>query len=82
MTKPKSKVITVRVRGPLAPYAQEFRLVLTERGYTPLTRVKQLQVMVHLSKWLRACVAGLAHRTRRRPARSAVPNHHRHPAQP
>jgi len=54
MTKPKSKVVTVRVRGPLAQCAQEFRVLLTERGYTPLTRVRQLQVMVHLSKWLRA----------------------------
>ena len=25
MTKPKSKVITVHVTGPLAPYAQQFR---------------------------------------------------------
>lgn len=54
MTKPKSKVITVHVTGPLAPYAQQFRSLLTQRGYTPLTRVSQLQVMVHLSKWLRA----------------------------
>lgn len=54
MTKPKSKVITVRVTGRLALYAQKFRLLLTERGYPPLTRVKQLQVMGHLSKWLRA----------------------------
>lgn len=54
MTKPKSKVAAVRVRGPLAPYAREFRVLLTERGYTPLTQVRQLQVMVHLSKWLRA----------------------------
>lgn len=54
MTKPKSKVVTVHVVGPLAPYAQQFRLLLVERGYTPLTRVRQLQVMVHLSKWLRA----------------------------
>lgn len=53
MTKPKSKVITVHVTGPLAPYAQQFRSLLTQRGYTPLTRVSQLQVVVHLSKWLR-----------------------------
>jgi integrase/recombinase XerD len=54
MSKPKSKVITVRVTGPLAPYAQQFRSLLAERGYTPLSRVRQLQVMVHLSKWMRA----------------------------
>lgn len=54
MAKPKSKVITVRVTGLLAPYAQQFESLLTERGYTPLSRVSQLQVMVHLSKWMRA----------------------------
>ena len=53
MSKPKSKVITVRVVGPLAPYAPRFTSLLAERGYTPLSRVRQLQVMVHLSKWLR-----------------------------
>lgn len=54
MAKPKSKVITVRVTGLLAPCAQQFESLLTERGYTPLSRVSQLQVMVHLSKWMRA----------------------------
>ena len=54
MSKPKSKVITVRVVGPLEPYAPQFASLLAERGYTPLSRVNQLQVMVHLSKWLRA----------------------------
>lgn len=52
MSSPKSKVITVRVVGPLAPYARQFASLLAERGYTPLSRVNQLQVMVHLSKWL------------------------------
>lgn len=46
MTRPKSKVITVHVRGPLAPYAPQFRSLLAECGYTPLTQVRQLQVMV------------------------------------
>ena len=53
MSKPKSKVITVRVVGPLSPYAPQFASLLAERGYTPLSRVRHLQVMVHLSKWLR-----------------------------
>ena len=53
MSKPKSRVITVRVVGPLARYARQFTSLLAERGYTPLSRVPQLQVMVHLSKWLR-----------------------------
>lgn len=54
MSKPKSKVITVRVVGPLGPYAGEFMALLTARGYAPLTRVPHLQVMTHLSKWLTA----------------------------
>jgi len=33
MARPKSKVITVHVTGPLAPYARPFRLLLRERGY-------------------------------------------------
>ncbi|MGB8384085.1 MAG: hypothetical protein WCG47_23045 [Dermatophilaceae bacterium] len=54
MSRPKSKVVTVHVVGPLAPYAPQFASLLAERGYTPLSRVGQLQVMVHLSKWLRS----------------------------
>ena len=54
MSRPKSKVITVHVVGPLAPYASQFASLLAERGYAPLSRVNQLQVMVHLSKWLRS----------------------------
>lgn len=54
MAKPKSKVITVRVVGPLESYASQLELLLAERGYAPLTRVTHLQVMTHLSKWLQA----------------------------
>ncbi len=53
MAKPKSKVITVRVVGPLESYASQLELLLAERGYAPLTRVTHLQVLTHLSKWLR-----------------------------
>ena len=52
MSKPKSKVITVRVVGPLEPYAAQFMGMLADRGYTPLTQVPHLQVMTHLSKWM------------------------------
>lgn len=54
MSKPKSKVITVWVVGPLEPYAGQFRGLLTARGYTSLTRVPHLRVMTHLSKWMAA----------------------------
>lgn len=54
MSKPKSKVITVQVVGPLKPYAGQLMELLAVRGYSPLTRVPHLQVMTHLSKWLAA----------------------------
>ena len=53
MSRPRSKVVAVRVTGPLAPYAQQFRSLLAGRGFTPLSRVNQLRVMQHLSKWMR-----------------------------
>lgn len=60
MSKPKSKVITVRVVGPLEPYAGQVMMLLAARGYAPLTRVPHLQVMTHLSKWLAARGLGVA----------------------
>lgn len=54
MVKPESKVVKVRVEGPLAPFQPQLASVLTERGYTPLTRVNHSQVMAHLSQWLAA----------------------------
>ena len=54
MSKPKSKVITVRVVGPLEPYAGQLMRLLVARGYRPLTRVPHLQVMTHLNKWMAA----------------------------
>lgn len=60
MSRPKSKVITVRVVGPLEPYAEQFMGLLAARGYTPLTRVPRMQVMTHLSKWMAAHQLGVA----------------------
>lgn len=54
MFSPKSKVAEVRVPGPLAPFAAEFRSTLLANGYTPLSAVVQLRLMVHLSRWLDA----------------------------
>lgn len=59
MAKPESKVVKVRVVGPLEPQAHRFESFLIERGYTPLTRVNHLQVMGHLSRWLDAQEVGL-----------------------
>lgn len=63
MSQPKSKVITVRVVGPLEPYAGQFMGLLADRGYTPLTRVPHLQVMTHLSKWMATRQLGVAELT-------------------
>jgi len=42
----------VRVMGPLAPLAEEFREQLSEQGYSPHTALRHLQLMGHLSCWL------------------------------
>lgn len=52
MGRPTSKVSEVRVMGPLAPFAVDFKAKLMERGYTPLTVVNQLRQMGRLSRWI------------------------------
>ncbi len=52
MTRPVSRVAQVRVPGPLAPFEAVLREVLSAAGYTPLSAVTQLRLMVHLSRWL------------------------------
>lgn len=54
MGKPKSKALEVRVHGPLAAVAQDFRLRLLAAGYTPLTAVNKLRSLGYLSGWLEA----------------------------
>jgi site-specific recombinase XerD len=51
MNRPTSPVRTVRVTGPLAPFAEGFRAALLEAGYTPLSAVVQLRLMAHASRW-------------------------------
>lgn len=54
MGKPKSKVLEVRVYGPLAAVAEDFRVGLLAAGYTPLTAVNKLRSLGYLSGWLEA----------------------------
>jgi len=54
MGRPITKVADVRVPGPLASFAVEFRSALLVAGYSPLSAVTQLRLMVHLSRWLDA----------------------------
>jgi integrase/recombinase XerD len=41
-----------RVRGPLAPYAEGFRVELERLGYTPLTAAGHVRLVAHLSRWM------------------------------
>jgi integrase/recombinase XerD len=52
MGRPTSKVSKVVVAGPLAAYAEGFQARLQELGYTPLSAVNSMRLMVHLSRWL------------------------------
>jgi integrase/recombinase XerD len=54
MAKPRSRTSRVLMRGPLAPFAEAYRLELKERGYTALTSVNQLRQVGRLSRWLDA----------------------------
>jgi len=54
MGRPVSKVSKIVVAGPLAPFAEGFKARLEELGYTPLSVVNSMRLMVHLSRWLDA----------------------------
>ncbi|MFF0134683.1 site-specific integrase [Streptomyces mirabilis] len=41
-----------RVRGPLAPYAEGFRVELEGLGHTPLTAAGHVRLVAHLSRWM------------------------------
>src|SRR5260370_25634564 len=42
----------VRMSGPLAAYADDFREYLARQGYAPSSSQDQLRLMAHLSSWL------------------------------
>ncbi|MGH2781760.1 MAG: tyrosine-type recombinase/integrase [Thermoleophilaceae bacterium] len=45
---------SVRVSGPLQPYAAGFAAALAQFGYTPLSTIMQLRLLAHLSRWLQS----------------------------
>lgn len=49
-----SRVSSVLVRGPLAPFADAYRQALEDRRYTPLSAVNLQRQVAHLSSWLDA----------------------------
>lgn len=52
MTRPTSRVSRVLMSGPLAPFAEEYRLELMARGYTVRSAVNEVRQVAHLSCWL------------------------------
>ena len=54
MSRPTSRVSRVLMTGPLAPFADQYRRRLEERGYTPLSAVNLERQVAQLSRWLEA----------------------------
>ena len=52
MSRPKTRVTQVRVRGPLAPFVAPYKESLRSYGYTPLSVVNELRQLAHFSRWL------------------------------
>lgn len=59
----KSRLSRVWMTGPLAPFADVYRLELERRRYTPLTTVNQLRQVARLSRWLEASGLSVAELT-------------------
>jgi hypothetical protein len=49
-----SRISRVLVTGPLAPFAEDYRRELRERGYTERSAVNQLRQVTRFSRWLQA----------------------------
>lgn len=66
MVKSTSRLSRVLMTGPLAPFADDYRRGLSERGYTPHTTEHQLRQVGRLSVWLetRGLTAGELNRGR------------------
>ena len=52
MAKPTPRVSRVLMTGPLAPFADAYRVELGERGYAPLSMVSELRQVARFSRWL------------------------------
>jgi len=52
MPRAASRLSRVVVKGPLAPFAEAYRLELRRRGYTPRSAVNELRQVARLSRWL------------------------------
>jgi integrase/recombinase XerD len=54
MARPTSRVSRVLMTGPLAPFADAYRVELHQRGYTVRSTVGELRQVARLSSWLAA----------------------------
>lgn len=52
MAAPTSWMQGVQITGPLAPFADDYRVKLRERGYTPRSIIGDLHHVARLSRWL------------------------------
>ena len=52
MAEPAGSVQGVQITGPLAPFADDYRVKLRERGYTPRSIIGELRHLACLSRWL------------------------------
>lgn len=52
MTRPASRISNVVMSGPLAPFAERYRVELLARGYTAHSAVNQSRQVAWLSRWL------------------------------
>ena len=54
MARPTSRVSRVLMTGPLAPFADAYRVELRRRGYTQRTMIGELRQVARFSRWLEA----------------------------
>ncbi|MDA8312777.1 MAG: tyrosine-type recombinase/integrase [Actinomycetota bacterium] len=66
MAEPTSRVLGVRVTGPLGPFADDYRVKLKERGYMPRSIIEELRHLARLSRWLNERRLGTADLTKER----------------
>src|ERR1700680_1998759 len=52
MAGPRTRVSRVLMTGPVAPFADAYRVELLDRGYTPLSAVNELREVARFSRWL------------------------------
>jgi integrase/recombinase XerD len=60
MAEPASWVQGVRITGPLAPFADGYRVKLRGRGYMPRSIIDELRHVARLSRWLEERELGAA----------------------